>query len=126
LQILNVAVISSLPDDDEWPFLSGKMFALPAPWPHGTYRCQIIHFGMSLKDDPYDRGIWDVWLRKLENVIQQLYWFSVTAYIRTDFEPDRMLRWLPTDRAVELMVAEPHQSVNEWTRTTTSLNVGAA
>jgi hypothetical protein len=40
------------------------IFALPAPHPQGTYRRQVIHFGLSIKDDPSNRGIWDVWLAK--------------------------------------------------------------
>ena len=126
LQVLNAGVIHALPDDDDWPFLTGKMFALPAPEPSGTYRSQIIHFGMSLKDDPHDRAVWDVWLGKLERVIRQLYWFSVIAYVRTDFEPARIYRWSPTPKAVEQMMSEPHQPISEWARTVSVPADGAA
>ena len=117
LQALNAAVILALPANDEWPFMTRDMFALPAPFPQGTYRCQVIHFGMSLKDDPYDRSVWDTWLGKFEGVIRKLYWFSVVAYVRTDFEPDRIYEWSPTDKAVRQMVAEPHRPITEWRRT---------
>lgn len=121
LQRHNAAVITTLPKDDDLPFVTGGMFALPAPEPEGTYRCQIIHFGVSLKDDPTDRGVWDQWLLKFEAIIRQMYWFSVLAYVRTDFEPDRIFRWSPTQRAVAEMISESPQPVCDWTRTVSVL-----
>jgi hypothetical protein len=55
----NRAVLNRLPRNDDWPWLVRGMFALPAGHPQGTFRRQVIHFGASIKDDPYDRGIWD-------------------------------------------------------------------
>jgi hypothetical protein len=48
----NETVISGLPAEDQWPWLTRSMFALPGNWPQGTYLEQIIHFGLSMKDDP--------------------------------------------------------------------------
>ena len=35
----------------DWPWVVRGIFALPAPYPQGTYRRQVIHFGLSIKDD---------------------------------------------------------------------------
>lgn len=52
LQARNKAVINRLPAEDQWPWLTRGNFALPGAWPQGTYRQQIIHFGLTMKDDP--------------------------------------------------------------------------
>ena len=31
-----------------------SIFALPGSHPRGTYRRQVIHFGLSMEDDPQD------------------------------------------------------------------------
>lgn len=48
LQELNEDVIRSLPEDPDWPWLDKSIFALPGPPPRGTFRRQIIHFGLSM------------------------------------------------------------------------------
>lgn len=116
LQRLNAAVLAELPAEDEWPWLVRGMFALPAGWPQGTYRSQIIHFGASLKDDPWDRSCWDTWLGKFEALLGRLYWFSAVVHLQTEFEPDRLFRWLPTAAAVDRMVADTPRCVQEWVR----------
>jgi hypothetical protein len=40
LQERNAEVIRGLPIDEDWPFLSGDAFALPPPYPRGTYQMQ--------------------------------------------------------------------------------------
>ena len=113
---LNREALAQVPADDDWPWVVRGIFALPAAYPQGTYRSQIIHFGLSIKDEPSDRGIWDVWLGKFEAVLRQLYWLRAVAHLETDFEPDRTFEWLPTDSAVGRLYDDPPQPVTEWTR----------
>jgi hypothetical protein len=116
LQDRNRAVIRRLPQEDDWPWMVRGMFALPAAYPQGTYRRQIIHFGLSIKDDPRDRGVWDVWLGKFEAVLQRLYWWSAVAHLSTDFEPPRVFEWVPTEAARGRLLDDPPEPVSEWVR----------
>ncbi|MFO0952960.1 MAG: hypothetical protein U0835_17770 [Isosphaeraceae bacterium] len=113
---LNREALAAVPEDDDWPWVVRGIFALPAPYPQGTYRRQVIHFGLSIKDDPCDRAVWDVWLHKFERVLRGLYWWSAAAHIATDFEPTRVVEWLPTDAAMGGLYADPPQPVTEWVR----------
>lgn len=116
LQVHNAAVLTALPDDDEWPWLVRSMFALPAAWPRGTYRSHVIHFGASLKDEPQNRTCWETWLGKFETLLRQMCWWSATLHLKTEFEPDRVFRWFPSPASVERMLAEPSEGVREWER----------
>lgn len=120
LHARNRAAINRLPRDDDWPWLVRGMFALPAGHPQGTFRRQVIHFGASIKDDPLDRGIWDVWLGKFESLLRKLYWRSAAVHLSTDFEPDRVFEWQPTEAAKARLYAQPPQPVTEWVRTVRS------
>lgn len=113
---LNREALGAVQQDDDWPWVVRGVFALPAPYPQGTYRCQIIHFGLSIKDDPNDRSIWDVWLAKFEGVLRLLYWSSAVAHIATDFEPPRAVEWIPTDAAMDRLYEDPPQPIAEWVR----------
>lgn len=88
LQERNVEVISQLPVEDEFPWLTRGMFALPSPSPQGTFREQIIHFGLSMKDrflspsavygrehgwPPEDRAHVTEWIGKFEDLLRRLY-----------------------------------------------------
>jgi hypothetical protein len=125
LTALNAAALAALPVEDEWPWLIRGMFALPAAWPQGTYRSQVIHFGASLKDEPQDRAAWDCWLGKFETLLRQLYWWSAALHLRTEFDPDRVYEWLPTNAAIDRMVGDQPQPVLEWERTVIVLPVAA-
>lgn len=116
LRALNAAALAELPAEDEWPWLVRGMFALPAGWPRGTYRTQVIHFGASFKDEPQDQSCWDGWVGKFEAALRQLYWWSATLHLVSEFEPERMFRWLPTAAAVDRMVCDSPQPVQEWVR----------
>jgi len=113
---LNREALARVPEDDDWPWVVRGIFALPAPYPQGTYRSQVIHFGLSIKDEPSDRGIWDVWLGKFERVLGRLYWYSAVAHLDTDFEPPRVFEWLPTEAALRRLRDDPPQPVGEWVR----------
>lgn len=84
---LNRDALAAVPVDDSWPWVVRDIFALPAPYPQGTYRRQVIHFGLSIKDEPFDRGIWDVWLGKFERVLRTMYWCSAAAHVATEWAP---------------------------------------
>jgi hypothetical protein len=113
---LNREVLAQLPADDDWPWVVRGIFALPAPYPQGTYRRQIIHFGLSIKDDPDNRGIWDLWLGKFEEVLRRLYWWSAVVHLDTDFEPPRVFEWVPTEAAMGRLYDDPPQPISEWSR----------
>lgn len=125
LQTRNEEIIQCLPDEDEWPWLTREMFAVPGKTPQGTYREQIIHFGLTLKDDPSesiqnyetrDRECVAGWVAKFEKLLSQLYWISVNLHIHTDFEPDRVFYYLPTTLALDNMYRENPQSIHVWER----------
>ena len=117
---LNRQALAAVPEDDDWPWVVRGIFALPAAYPQGTYRRQVIHFGLSIKDEPSDRGIWDVWLGKFERALRGLYWWSAVAHIATDFEPPRVIEWVPTEAAMGRLYDDPPQPVAEWVRSVRS------
>lgn len=114
---MNREALLQVPEDDEWPWIVRGIFALPAAHPQGTYRRQIIHFGLSIKDDPSDRSIWDTWLGKFERVLRSMYWWSAAVHVETDFEPPRKFEWIPTESAMAKLREDPPQPVAEWLRT---------
>ena len=113
---LNREALAQVPEDDDWPWVVRGIFALPAPYPQGTYRRQVIHFGLSIKDDPTNRGIWDAWLGKFEGVLGRLYWQSAVVHLDTEFEPPRVFEWVPTEAAMGRIHDDPPRPVAEWVR----------
>jgi hypothetical protein len=82
LQELNRQVIESLPETDEWPFLTRAMFAIAGDDVRtGTYKSQPIHFGATLKGLEWE---WHEWLPKFEAVLQRLYWDETYLHLRTE------------------------------------------
>ncbi len=137
----NEAVIESLPETDDWPWLTRAMFQLPAGRPQGTYRTQIIHFGLSMKDGiplnrsgGYDDGYHPIhswrhpardsitgWIEKFETLLRQMYWFGADVHVHTDFEPDRKFSYVLTDTSFKAM-CDPHdpKPINDWTLSVTA------
>lgn len=113
---LNREALAGVAEEDEWPWVVRGMFALPAPYPQGTYRRQIIHFGLSMKDEPFDPGVWDVWLGKFERVLRGLYWWSAVAHVATEVGAPRVFEWTPTAAAMEGLRDDPPRPVGEWVR----------
>ena len=114
---LNRDALAAVPEEDNHPWVVRGIFALPAPYPQGFYRRQIIHFGLSLRDFPDEQDRWDVWLGKFERVLRGLYWWKATAHFETDFGPPRVIEWVPTDAAMGRLYGDPPQPVSEWVRT---------
>ena len=117
LQNKNAVVFyQQLPMTDTWPWLTRGMFALPAPWPQGTFRQQVIHFGASFKDDGFDPQVWPYWIEKFEALLRRLYWSSAVVHIEHDRGPTRTWRWTPTAAALDRLRANDPPPIREWTR----------
>lgn len=116
LQDYNAAIIRRLPTEDDYPWLIRSAFALPGRYPQGTFRRQIIHFGLSLKDDSSDPKLWDVWFEKFETILRRLYWFSAKVHLQTDFKPDVTFIYLPTDESLAGLHADQPRPIAEWQR----------
>lgn len=85
LHRLNVQVIETLPESDDWPFLTRDMFSIalagsPDAFVQGIYRAQPIHFGATFKEIEWN---WDEWLVKFEALLLRLYWNEVYLHLRT-------------------------------------------
>ena len=117
LQGRNSAVLARLPEDDPWPALVRGMFSLPVPWPTGTYRQQVIHFGGSFKDEPGDTAAWAAWVGKFEGLLRQLCWLTAVVHLETEFGPPRTWRWQPTDAAIARLGYDDPVATDQWTRT---------
>lgn len=129
LKVHNQSVIESLPTDDEWPWLTRAMFALPAPWPQGTYREQVIHFGLSIKDFPGSKpehgsnapfsdsvgceGV-DGWIGKFEDLLSRMYWFRARVHVSTEFEMEHGYLYTPSPGCVDLMLSDSPEPIDEW------------
>lgn len=132
LKAINESTINSLPAEDEWPCLTRSMFALPSGWPHGTYREQIIHFGLSMKnekssaqDSSVDLPVGTtfnndaasfIWTTKFERLLRSLFWFGATLHINAEFERRIVLFYRPTSVAIEGMLSEKPLPISEWER----------
>jgi hypothetical protein len=124
LQQRNETIIRSLEEDTAWPWADRSIFALPGPHPVGTYRRQVIHFGLSIKDDPSDVSLqWiEHWLGKFENLLKQLFWSSARLCIERDFSPQRCeYYWIPTDHARQGMLDDPPHPIATWERSVQAL-----
>ncbi len=116
LQDRNAATLDLLPVTDEWPCLVRGMFAVPAPWPQGTYRQQVIHFGASLADGT---DVGPRWVEKFEGLLRRLYWLTAVVHLETEAGPSPAWRWEPTDAALARLGRDDPPPVDEWTRTGT-------
>lgn len=117
LQSLNAKVIESLPHDDDHPWVDGRIFALPGPFPNGTYRLQAIHFGLTIKDEPNNlETFMGTWLSKFEKVLRQLYWISAHLHVKGDFSCCKY-EWILTDDALNGLLEDPPKTPTQWERT---------
>jgi hypothetical protein len=92
LQHLNNKVLASLPENDNFPWVTKNMFHFQDPENiEGTYREQIIAFAASYKEIEYE---WEVWLEKFESVLKQLYWISAKIHLETDFRGSYVYEWV--------------------------------
>jgi hypothetical protein len=113
----NAVEIGRLPEEDPWPWLVRGHFALPAAYPEGLYRTQVIRVGLSMKDDPGDTAVWDLWLSKLEAVLRRLYWVRTIVHVQTELpKTTRSYVWDPTEAALAGMYADDPQPIASWAR----------
>lgn len=125
LKIRNEETIRQLPEDEDWPWFDKSVFSLPAPYPKGTFRHQVIHFGFSMKDDPrnykedsyYSGKMWNALINKFENILRQLYWSCVRLHFESDFEPTKEYTWIPSEQDRAIMLSANPEPIKEWVRT---------
>ena len=108
-------VLNRLSTTDDWPPLVRGMFALPAAWPVGTYRQQVIHFGGSFKDESI--GLGTLWVGKFEGLLRQLYWLTAVVHVETEIGLPRVWRWTPTDAALARLGTGDPPPMDDWVRT---------
>lgn len=77
----NLYVISTLPEEDEWPFLSRGLFSFVRHEAQGNYKHQMIHFAGSFKQLDEE---WEEWLAKFEALLQRMYWDQVHLHLRSE------------------------------------------
>ena len=115
LQRLNRAEITTLPETDEWPFLTRSMFSVPGDEPvEGSYRSQLIHFGASFK---YIEWYWDEWLVKFESLLVRLFWRDVYLHLRTELVGDYNYKYKAMDYTESFYNCEPPRPASSWTLT---------
>ncbi len=115
-QKLNMEIIKRLPDEDEYPYLSRRMFsAPPASYYRGTFRAQVIHFGGSMKGLEWSEV--DIWVSKFESLLKKLYWFSAVAHVEPEIDSSYRFTWLP--KYAPVTIHEEYGKllpVTEWER----------
>jgi len=113
----NEATIKELPAEGDWPWLNRSQFALPGPYPHGTYQSQIIHFGFSMKDDYVEGQVVEQWIVKFEQLLAKLYWIGTDVHIFSEFEPCRVwYRYTYTEEALARMLSDEPEPTKDWVR----------
>jgi len=126
----NRSVLGNLPATDEWPWLTRSMFTVPESYPRGIYHTPVIHFGLSMKDDApaplastvdgrpewpmRDRECVDGWIARFEALLRKLYWIGANVHISTEFETPRVLYYTATTAAINKMIADDPQPIQEW------------
>ena len=92
----NLEIISEL-NDNEWPYLTKKMFSAADPGSHKeTFRRHILHFGASTKDHGFEYI--DLWTLKFEGLLSRLYWFTAVAHIETERYGSYKYEWRVDDQ----------------------------
>ena len=103
--IRNMAVIDTLPDEGEWPWLVRGMFhASPDRVSYG--KC-LISFAAAMKGI---EEVWPEWLDKFEALLRRLRWFSVELHLRTEFVGDHDYSWIAKQGASTSSTG----SISDW------------
>jgi hypothetical protein len=107
LHRLNREVLATLPETDQFPYLTRPMFAVPGDEPpQGTYRSKIIHFAASIKEVERE---WRHWLEKFEGLLRRLYWFSAVVHLRAEVIGDFQYEWtVDANQIVHYLQDNPH------------------
>jgi hypothetical protein len=109
----NNAEILALPEEDSWPFLTRRMFAIGGDnVVDGRYRSQVIHFGATFKAVEWE---WHEWLPKFESLLARLFWYDVYLHLRTELVGNYDYSYsavAPSDRFYR---REPPLPADHWT-----------
>jgi hypothetical protein len=118
----NRRVIEALPIDHDWPPLTRNMFCLTGsdyPQP-GFHKTPILHFGASFRG--VEESGWDIWLRKFERLLAQLFWEEAHAQLILDHVPTGLIeskfqyQWTAKPEVVHRVFTEGRLvPMNEWT-----------
>ncbi|MES2616981.1 MAG: hypothetical protein V4613_03830 [Bacteroidota bacterium] len=113
LHRLNHAIINSLPDNDEqFPWITKRMFMVPDPDKDQIYRDQVIVFGASYKSVEHE---WDEWLEKFEAILKQLYWSTATIHLETELVGNHKYDWEFDMEQPDNWLSDNPQPTTMWT-----------
>jgi hypothetical protein len=111
----NRRVIRSLPAQDEWPFLTRRMFGSSPLFNSGregllsaTYRGPVIYFGGSFSSIYVD---WAQWLEKFESLLRRMYWEHAVVILVTEWLGQHVYRWDAEDAN---FAAEDPAPIRNW------------
>lgn len=107
----NLLAIDKLPIEDLWPPLSKKMFhSVPNDYLL-TYKNSILVFGGSFKSICRE---WPEWIRKFENLLEQMYWESSTVTLKSEMVGTHQLHWKPKREWVKAMCDRRLDRIENW------------
>ncbi len=87
----NRLAMLSLPNADEWPYLSQEMFAIPRIESTAElYQTEVMHFGASYKAIEYE---WSQWMENFENLLNKMYWVSAVVHLETELTGTHTFTW---------------------------------
>ena len=92
----NEKVLNELPEVDEWPPLTKKMFSITDNsqyleyGPNYAYGGRIIHFGANFKSI---EGEWKEWKSKFENLLTKLLWQDADVHFKTEYTGIQTFTW---------------------------------
>ena len=87
----NRQALLSLPDLDEWPYLCQEMFSIPrVKAERDQYQTHVVHFGASYRAVEYE---WNLWIKKFEGLLQQMYWVSAVVHLETELTGLHTFTW---------------------------------
>ena len=91
----NRNALITLPQADEWPYLSREMFSLPkVEFVNDFYQTEVIHFGSSYRAIEYE---WDAWMQKFEELLSKMYWVSAIVHLETELSGVHTFTWESKD-----------------------------
>ena len=109
---LNLDVISKLPEEDEWPPLTQKLFSVPMDYKSpGFYRIQTIHFGASFNNLS---DVWNIWLEKFETLIKHMYWQKVHLHLDMEMYGEYDYLWQTSSNVIHGFSKDLPQPVSDW------------
>jgi|GEM_PF-2102267 len=91
IAVHNQAIISTLPEIDEWPPLPRSIFSMPPPnAPMVCYRNRPIHFAAILKEVDWEMA---AWLDKFEALLHKLHWESALVHLSGAYIGPHAFEW---------------------------------